>query len=39
MDLVDPDLKVWDVTSTFGPYVKFLVEEIGGGVSMNEGEH
>lgn len=37
LDVVDSDLKVLDVTSVFGPYAKFLVEEIGGG--DNEGEH
>ena len=29
MDYVDSDLKVNDVTSTFGPFAKFVVEEIG----------
>lgn len=35
MDAVDSDLKVLDVTSVFGPYAKFLVEEIGGRESTN----
>ena len=29
MDLVDSDLKVLDVVSVFGPYIKFVVAEIG----------
>ena len=28
-NLVDSNLKVMDVASVFGPYVKFLVEDIG----------
>ena len=39
LDAVDSDLKVLDVTSVFGPYAKFVVEEIGGRESTNsEGE-
>ena len=38
MDLVDSELKVLDVIGVFGPYAKFLVEEIGDGEAMNEGE-
>ena len=39
LDAVDSDLKVLHVTSVFGPYAKFLVEEIGGRESTNsEGE-
>ena len=39
LDAVDTDLKVLHVTSVFGPYAKFLVEEIGGRESTNsEGE-
>ena len=29
MDAVDSDLKVLDVSSVFGPYTKFCVDEIG----------
>ena len=35
LDLVDSNLKVLEVTSVFGPYAKFLVEEISGGESMD----
>ena len=35
LDAVDSDLKVLDVASVFGPYAKFLVEEIGGRESTN----
>ena len=38
MDLVDPDLIVLDIIATFGPYVKFLVEEIGGGEPLQLGQ-
>ena len=39
LDAVDSDLKVLDVTSVFGPYAKFLTEEMGGRQSANgEGE-
>ena len=37
MDLVDSSLKAMDVISVFGPYTKFIVEEIGGECSA--GEH
>ena len=37
MDLGDSSLKVMDVISVFGPYTKFIVEEIGGECSA--GEH
>ena len=37
IDLVDSDLKVLDVVSVFGPYVKFVVAEIGR-EEQNEGE-
>ena len=32
-ELLDPDLGVLEVISTFGPYAKLLVEDIGGGES------
>ena len=35
IDLVDPNLNVLDVIGAFGPYTKFLVEEIGGGETGN----
>ena len=38
MDLVDSNLRVLDVISVFGPYAKFLDEEIGGGKPMIVGE-
>ena len=37
MDVVDSSLKAMDVISVFGPYAKFIVEEIGGECSV--GEH
>ena len=37
IDLVDSNLKALDVISVFGPYAKFIVEEIGGGCTP--GEH
>ena len=35
MDLVDSNLKVLDMISVFGPYTKFLVEEISGQPTLN----
>ena len=37
MDLVDSSLKAIDVIGLFGPYAKFIVEDIGGECSA--GEH
>ena len=31
LDAVDCDMCITDVTSLFGPFVKFVVEEVGGG--------
>ena len=39
IDLVDSNLKAMDVISVFGPYAKFLVEEIGGECTSMAGEH
>ena len=33
LDLVECEMCVADVTSLFGPFVKFVVEEVGGGPS------
>ena len=37
LDLVDSNLKAMDITIVFGPYVKYVVEEIGG--RCTAGEH
>ena len=39
MDLVDSNLKAMDVISVFGPYAKFLVEEVGEKCTSMAGEH
>ena len=37
LDVVDSNLKAMDVTIVFGPYVKYIVKEIGG--RCTAGEH
>ena len=37
LDVVDSNLKTMDVTIVFGPYIKYIVEEIGG--RCTAGEH